>query len=316
MVEMVAAAVLAAAGCAGPDRPVSVLRAAPPDTPPIAQQQRIFGTVKIVVDIAADGSVRAARVGRSPSVILNQAALRAARSSTYRPAVHDCVPVAATYLFGVHFPDPSIESAIRRTPRGETEAVVHKTVTVLRNPDHVAVEAYLLTFGPTEDEARAANDAAFAQIASDVDGIATIRTLADPATGHTSSLGTPSPGTPSPPPRVTMWRIFALRVGRFDDVPTVVKALEARDAQANLVYWSLTDPSTAQREALAEATRDARAEADKLARARGLRVAAVRSVQPARSLPPYATSFPSQGVRVPPQVPVEATVTATYLLTP
>jgi uncharacterized protein YggE len=113
-----------------------------------------------------------------------------------------------------------------------------------------------------------------------------------------------------------MWRIFALRVGRFDDVPTVVKALEARDAQANLVYWSLTDPSTAQREALAEATRDARAEADKLARARGLRVAAVRSVQPARSLPPYATSFPSQGVRVPPQVPVEATVTATYLLTP
>jgi hypothetical protein len=38
-----------------------------------------------------------------PSVVLNAAAIAAARGSRFRTAIVDCVPIAADYIFSVDF---------------------------------------------------------------------------------------------------------------------------------------------------------------------------------------------------------------------
>src|ERR1700736_498190 len=100
MLGMLHAAVLAGAvTCKEPDRPAKVLRAVIPVEPQIAQMQGIHGTVVVLVTLAPDGTVTDARIDSSPSAVLNASALAAARASTFQGAIHDCVPVGATYSF-------------------------------------------------------------------------------------------------------------------------------------------------------------------------------------------------------------------------
>ncbi len=89
--------------CARPNVPATTIRATEPDTPPMASQQGISGTVQVVVSLDAGSHVTGTRVQSSPSVILNQAALSAARSSTFQTEVRDCKPIAADYIFSVEF---------------------------------------------------------------------------------------------------------------------------------------------------------------------------------------------------------------------
>ncbi|HEY0613599.1 MAG TPA: energy transducer TonB [Candidatus Elarobacter sp.] len=89
--------------CARPNVAATTLRALEPETPPLAQQQGISGVVGVVVSLDAQSRVVAARVQSSPSVVLNPAALAAARGSQYRTEVRNCEPVAADYLFTVEF---------------------------------------------------------------------------------------------------------------------------------------------------------------------------------------------------------------------
>lgn len=98
---------VAADSCAQPNAPATVIRAAEPATPPMAQQQHIYGVVHVRVALDDDSKVTSARVWDSPSAILNQAALAAAKASTYQTEVRDCKPVASTYLFTVTFFDPN-----------------------------------------------------------------------------------------------------------------------------------------------------------------------------------------------------------------
>ena len=179
MHELVTAAVVAAA-CAVPNRPAAVVRAAEPDVPAMAQQQGIFGTVHVAVTVAADGSVTAVRIVDSPSAILNQAALRAARESTYQPQLENCKAVAADYLLALEFPDPSTEITLQTSARGETLAVVRTSASVVRQPDRVTISAMILSFDASEAAAFAADKAKFARITRETDGIATIRTVTGP----------------------------------------------------------------------------------------------------------------------------------------
>jgi TonB family protein len=78
--------------CATPDRAPVVLRQAQPDTPPMAQQQGILGDVVVRVTLDAFGGVTATKIVTSPSVILNGAAIAAARNSTYQPGLLNCTP--------------------------------------------------------------------------------------------------------------------------------------------------------------------------------------------------------------------------------
>ena len=89
--------------CARPEVPAATVRAAEPDTPALAQQQGISGTVQIVVSLDVQSRIVATRVASSPSGLLNAAALAAARGSQFRTGVHNCEPVAADYIFSVEF---------------------------------------------------------------------------------------------------------------------------------------------------------------------------------------------------------------------
>ncbi len=89
--------------CAAHDVPPRMVRAVEPDTPPLAQQQGILGTVRVRVSLDAGGQPVAVRIEQSPSAILNSSAISAARRSTYEPALRDCVPVPSDYLFSVSF---------------------------------------------------------------------------------------------------------------------------------------------------------------------------------------------------------------------
>jgi outer membrane biosynthesis protein TonB len=89
--------------CARPNVNASTIRASEPDTPPMAQQQGISGAVQVVVSLNADSRVIGTRIQTSPSVLLNSAALTAARQSTFQTEIRDCKPIAADYIFSVDF---------------------------------------------------------------------------------------------------------------------------------------------------------------------------------------------------------------------
>lgn len=89
--------------CARPNVAATTLRTVAPDTPPMAQQQGISGVVQVVVSLDAQSRVVSTHIQTSPSAVLNQAALAAARGSQFRTEVRDCEPVAADYIFSVDF---------------------------------------------------------------------------------------------------------------------------------------------------------------------------------------------------------------------
>jgi TonB family protein len=91
--------------CARPNVPPSVVHAIEPDTPALAQQQGIQGTVQILVSLDTDGKVTSTRIQSSPSAVLNAAALAAARQSTFQPELRDCKPVPSTFVYSVEFSD-------------------------------------------------------------------------------------------------------------------------------------------------------------------------------------------------------------------
>ena len=80
-----------------------MINAVAPDTPPLAQQQGITGTVNVMVSLDENSKLVAAQVVKSPSSLLNNAALQAARASTFATKIVDCKPVAAQYLYVVDF---------------------------------------------------------------------------------------------------------------------------------------------------------------------------------------------------------------------
>jgi outer membrane biosynthesis protein TonB len=89
--------------CARPNVAATTLRPLEPDTPALAQQQGIAGVVQVVVSLDAQSRVVGTRILSSPSALLNQAALGAARGSQFRTEVKNCEPIAADYVFSVDF---------------------------------------------------------------------------------------------------------------------------------------------------------------------------------------------------------------------
>jgi TonB family protein len=89
--------------CAVPNADARTLNAAQPETPPLAQQQGITGEVVVTVTLDADSHLTNAAIARSPSPLLNNAALQAARQSSFKTRIVACKPVADTYNFIVDF---------------------------------------------------------------------------------------------------------------------------------------------------------------------------------------------------------------------
>ena len=88
--------------CSVPYAPARVIDAITPTAPEDADAQT--GTAQVRVDLAPTGAVVHAAIYRSAgNMLLDQAALRAARSSTYRAETKDCALVGGSYLFTVDF---------------------------------------------------------------------------------------------------------------------------------------------------------------------------------------------------------------------
>jgi TonB family protein len=63
-----------------------------------------MGTASVQVNLSATGAVLSATIAKSTgNAALDQAALLAAKQSTYKPEIKDCVPVAGAYLYRVDF---------------------------------------------------------------------------------------------------------------------------------------------------------------------------------------------------------------------
>lgn len=90
--------------CAVPNADATTTQAVEPDYPDIARQQGAVGTAKIKVSLDATGHVIDASLAKSAgNASLDQAALKAARASSFAPEVVNCVKTAGVYLFTADF---------------------------------------------------------------------------------------------------------------------------------------------------------------------------------------------------------------------
>ena len=90
--------------CANPNVPAKTINTVQPDTPSLAQQQGISGEVTVLVSLDENSKlVGLPTVQKSPSALLNKAAIDAARQTTYQTEIRNCKPIAATYRFIVEF---------------------------------------------------------------------------------------------------------------------------------------------------------------------------------------------------------------------
>lgn len=88
--------------CSVHDTPASVSNVVSPETPESADGQG--GTAQVRVSLASSGAVVGVAIYKSTgNMLLDRAALRAARVSTYRAETRDCAQVGGDYLFTVDF---------------------------------------------------------------------------------------------------------------------------------------------------------------------------------------------------------------------
>ncbi len=90
------------ATCAHPNLQPRTIAAFPPETPPLAREEGIAGTVFVEVQLDAESHIVNVIVRDGPSA-LRGAALAAARQSQFATEVRNCVPLAATYVYVVEF---------------------------------------------------------------------------------------------------------------------------------------------------------------------------------------------------------------------
>jgi protein TonB len=90
--------------CAKPHVDATTTNPVAPETPETAREQGATGTAQVRVSLSATGSVLSTTVYKSSgSPLLDQAALQAARQSSYAPEIDDCVKVAGDYIFRADF---------------------------------------------------------------------------------------------------------------------------------------------------------------------------------------------------------------------
>ena len=88
--------------CSAPYVPASVTNAMPAESP--EEADGATGQARVKVDLSAAGAVLGVSIYTSTgNPLLDRAAMRAARASTYKAETRDCEPVSGSYLFNVDF---------------------------------------------------------------------------------------------------------------------------------------------------------------------------------------------------------------------
>jgi uncharacterized protein YggE len=334
--------------CARPNVQASIVHPADPYLPPLAAQQKIFGTVSVVVSLDQQSRVVGTRIQSSPSPLLNGPALAAARATTFQTEIRGCKPIAADYIYSVDFtPEDS-----GTTVNGKPAIVVSATATVSRLPDD-AVVTLTIRGAPASDASRAepptgAIAALRARLAAA--GIApadivdhqmtTLLSTAAPTYGLVPLPATPPPVPPPTsgppgssagpvvapaarptPPQFAAYASVRIAVSSLRALPAVFDAIRSTPGSAGgTVRYELRDGDGAYREALAQAVRDARSRAEVAATAAGVRLGAVQRIAVDTNEPVGASGSTvslsiamTEGVP-PPAVSVRARVTGTYLI--
>jgi TonB family protein len=91
------------ATCDRPDVAARTIAVAGAEMPDIARERNVTGTVDVRVDLSETGAVRGVSIANTPDAVLDEAALDAARHSTYAPEIVDCKAQSGSYLFRVEF---------------------------------------------------------------------------------------------------------------------------------------------------------------------------------------------------------------------
>lgn len=89
--------------CANPNVPPKTLSAYAPDTPDIARQQGITGTVEVKVDLSEKSQILNVSIYRTANALLNKAAMDAAKQSKFQTEIQNCSPIASSYRYIVEF---------------------------------------------------------------------------------------------------------------------------------------------------------------------------------------------------------------------
>lgn len=103
------AAQLLAAACEYPDKDSKVLVAQPPNlSESFLKKEKPKGETLVNVGLDSQGKVVTTKIAKSSgNATVDQAALEAARASTYAPATRNCAGVPGNYLFRVQVsPEP------------------------------------------------------------------------------------------------------------------------------------------------------------------------------------------------------------------
>ena len=90
--------------CSAPYVEAATIEKYAPEMPEIAKEQGLSGSAQVEVNLSASGQVTAAKIYVSTgSTALDNAAIEAARRTTYTPKIVDCDRVPGSYLFRVDF---------------------------------------------------------------------------------------------------------------------------------------------------------------------------------------------------------------------
>ena len=92
--------------CSAPYVEASTVEKYTPEIPQMAREQGLSGVAQVQVDLSASGQVLSAKIFASTgSSLLDNAAVDAARRTTYSPKIVDCGRVPGSYLYRVEFQD-------------------------------------------------------------------------------------------------------------------------------------------------------------------------------------------------------------------
>ncbi|HWT07342.1 MAG TPA: SIMPL domain-containing protein [Xanthomonadales bacterium] len=314
--------------------PASVVQAAPAVTPAFAEQQGIQGPVQVVVSLDTASHVVGARIQSSPSAVLNQAALSAARQTTFQTEIRECRPLAADFIFTVDF----IKKVTFSTATsGERTVSVVGQGTVTRAADAALVQADITFQDDTAAGATAKDDAAFGALLAKLTALG----INENGVRSTSTLyvrrsprpdaSMPSPARPGPTSEGGYMRSRHIEI----TVDTVANAGHVAFAAASLasadpvaIRYALNAREPAYREALNIALKDAENGAREAVTSQQLHLGVLRQVvvppnDRARApvtlvrfhLIPVVGGFKEPDIRVP-ELEVHAAATVTYAVKP
>jgi TonB family protein len=241
-----------------PNVPAAVLHKQEPDVPPMAQQMGLSGTVHVVVSLDEQSHLTRVQIQSSPSAILNNAALSAARSSAFRTEIRDCKPIAASFILPVEF------SGSEPSPHVDTSSpqlfVAYAAATIALPVNAIVLRFTFSTPGASASGAVIANDAAYEMFQRK---LAALPAPLSPPSGEfydVLPVGSPSQG-------FLASRGIAMTVARETSLRDLLRAADASGATSASIAYAVDkrpgDVASGVAAALRAAQRDARAVADR-----------------------------------------------------